>query len=412
LGDTVCLWLLSEKAGEIAPDLVAAMPRILSYYKDHDWGWGEHLSDMYGKICQNELVVLLCYAKKLSPAERALAEELFRELATIDAAFAGGPRVPAIRNYWMEHSPGAADRLPAWFRPYAEHMRSWSDADRWEPYPNLAHRHRLHERLRAAPSAGPSVTVDCNGGVRALAWVDQRWRLGVMSCYPLAVDVNLPTHGLHWQSMPVAFWHSAGDWAYLQWLAEEDGQVRGLPAFSRATVKSHILSDRDKRAAVGQTFGYRHGRQFLALRRLPTVSSAWAWCGDRFRILNSTSRSATADRADGWHRLLLDYGRECLTVGFLPFGSQAEPRLTEDKGERHWTVRHELIEDQRPETIAGLWYLTVGDRPATPPSCIVVAGGQWRIRFDDGHTVTITPQGRFAANASSGAVLPASSVAH
>jgi hypothetical protein len=46
-------------APEEAADLSAVMQEAAAYWRDHEWGWGEHLSDCYANVC---LVVLSALA--------------------------------------------------------------------------------------------------------------------------------------------------------------------------------------------------------------------------------------------------------------------------------------------------------------------------------------------------------------
>ena len=89
-----------------------------------------------------------------------------------------------------------------------------------------------------------------------------------MTKYPLFPDTNdHAAYGLHWQSKPMAYWHSAGDWGYLQWLAKEKDQLHALPAISRKSAqqgKLCRLSDTDKRARFGWTRGSSAARWLIS----------------------------------------------------------------------------------------------------------------------------------------------------
>lgn len=389
-GDASCLWLLSEREGKITESLTKDMSAILAYYRDKDWGWGEHLSDLYVKIFQRELMALLIWAKQITPAMRVQVEGLADELAAIDSAFAGGPRVPTIRCYWMDKSPRTPEKWDVWFKPYATLMQPDLIGEFNEAV--FAFRYGLHERFPIAPRKGQEVTVDCFGGSRALAVVEDRWRIGVMTKYPLFPDTNINRgHGLHWQSMPVAFWHVNGDWAYLQWLSEEDNVVHGLPSLSRAqNEKSGCrLSDKDAGAYVGLTHGTRVGNVFLVHRRLPKVASSWPWVADRFRIVHPTGSAGREETVNRWHRLAVDYGEETLTVACHPFEECAVARLEEKDGERNFAVRYDFGNGERPDQLNFLWMLTVDRAPVDPP---VLSGHRkegWRIAMADGTVQTL-----------------------
>jgi hypothetical protein len=71
MGDAICLWLVHELKGTVDAGYRSDFKKILAYYRDKNWNWGEHLSDMYCKICQNKLCALLLWASnwmmKLAP---------------------------------------------------------------------------------------------------------------------------------------------------------------------------------------------------------------------------------------------------------------------------------------------------------------------------------------------------------
>ena len=382
LGDTACLWLLSEIQGSATDPLRAQVLDILAYYPRSPWGWGEHMSDQYTKICQRALLMMLMYGREMTPAMRVSVEQLLDELFAIDQQFAGGPRVPAIRNYHLERSPTIESPTSDLSKPYIQWMRP-DRAD--DPVAQLAFRHGLHKRFAPKPAelaaSARAVRVPCAKDTVALAWLDERWRLGAMSRYPIYDDTNHTTWGLHWQSLPVAFWHERGDWGYLQWVAREAGQTRALPALSRATRGSCILSDRESAAGVGQTWSAQHERSFLMLRRLPRVAATWPEVTDRFRLIHPTASNPRLDQIEGWHRLTLDYDGLVLTVAVLPLDGEPEVALTPrtEEGELHvastWSWR---TPDHRPSSLAALWFITMDTKPVAPPQITRQGDAWWR----------------------------------
>jgi len=108
LGDLVCAWLLAEQCGVPAPaELPARMLDAARYWREQEWGWGEHMSDTYACVCLDELSMLLMLSKRLPPDVRTAYEQLRDELLRIDDLYAGGPRVPAIRSYAFRKAPTA-----------------------------------------------------------------------------------------------------------------------------------------------------------------------------------------------------------------------------------------------------------------------------------------------------------------
>lgn len=377
LGDVVCLWLIGELRGTLTDAFRDDIVRILAYYRDSPWGWGEHLSDIYAKVCQRELMALVLWARELPPEAERLVEELMADLVRIDGLYRGGPRVPTLRNYWMDVSPCTPETASDWFRPYTELMNDETD---FYLVARLARRHGLEDRFVTPARPSESFEVDCFDGARALAAVTDRWRLGAMTRYPLMPGIDHPEWGLHWQCMPVALWHARGDWGYLQWAAEEDDTPRALPALVRTDRPSCVLSDREPDAAVGDTFSQRDGEGFIVYRRLPHVASTWPWAIDRFRLVNNTAAEPTVDKVGPWHRLVLSWGdgEDTLTVSYMPIAGDPEVALRRaDEGELRFGATWRFG-DERPAAVAGLWHIVVADGPADPPEVT-----------DDGERLTI-----------------------
>ncbi len=379
-GDVACLWLIAEKTGDVGADLTADLERVTRYYLDEDWGWGEHLSDMYSKIILNELFALLMWGRSVPGTVRENIEEMIRQIMAIDAAFAGGPRVPAMRNKPMLDRSliGQGYEPPIWLRPYTDMFHGifpWSTiaAIVASHYPELVGRFSL------PPREAQAISVPCHGGVRAEAWVDERWRIGVMSAYPLFPDMQTHSgYGLAIQDIPVVFWHTRGDWAYPQWVACEDGKEHALPAKNNSTAELEYLcrlSDTDIDACRAQTWGLRDGSEFLVFRRIPRVAASWTWAADRLRLLDSTEEREELERAEGWHCLRLFYPEEVLTVAYHPLGTTApELRGGGEGRERFWGARWSFATDEPVDGLRGLWFMTAGTTPIAPPTLAREAG--------------------------------------
>jgi|694.fasta_scaffold30552_3 hypothetical protein len=399
LGDLVCAWLLAEQLGGETPELPDRLRAAARYWRDAEWGWGEHMSDIYARTCLDELAMLLLVSQRLPPDIRMAYEQLRDELLRINDLYAGGPRVPAIRSYAFSRGTKGGS--------YRDAVRPWKTddlltTDLFQPLRGLADRLGWHAAAPAAAPAAERLEVACHGGSRAMAVIDGPLRLGAMSRYPIMDGIDQRTWGLSWQSFPVAAWHAAGDWCYLQWEAVEDGRRRAHPAETRAvSYHDNALSLQLDPPPVGQTFAVRHGSAFVVLRRMPRTSGGWQELIDRVRLTGRHGQVEELEDAAG-RRLRLTYPAENgpprrLTIRFLGLDQQLIPELTRD-GDRtiDWTVRHPRAADSRPPL--GLWVWSLGDDLVAAPRIERIDAG-WRLSWpQDG--------GRFALRIDPDAAAP------
>jgi len=104
---------------------------------------------------------------------------------------------------------------------------------------------------------------------------------------------------------------------------------------------------------------------------------------DRFRLVDATSTKPKTDTVDGWQRCVLRYEKEVLTLAFRPLVGKTKLTLKRGKdNELLWEARFGLRQ-KHEERLAGLWFLAVGDAPATPPACDADDTGA-KITFADG----------------------------
>lgn len=384
LGDLVCAWLLAEQTGVIAPELPARMLEAATYWRDQEWGWGEHLSDLYAHICLDELSMLLLLSRRLPAEVRVAYEQLRDELLAIDDLYAGGPRVPTIRCYAFTTVPKAAS--------YRQLVRPWRAgelpvADPFQPLRGLAHRLGWHERVPPPAAVAASIDIACYGGAHARAVIDGPLRLGAMSRYPIMDGIDHPTWGLSWQSFPVAAWHASGDWLFLQWETTEDGRCRAHPAESKAqSYLDNALSLKLDPPPVGQTFTVQIGSAFVVLRRMPRVSTEWPEVIDRVRLIGGHAKLDEA-QDDAGTQLRLTYRADDgstrrLAIRFIDPRGQLSPQLNRDReGLVDWTVRHPLGHSTQARAPFGIWVWSVGDDLSTPPKVEPLEDG-WRLAWE------------------------------
>lgn len=370
LGDLVCGWLLAEINGRVTPELAARLGTAAAYYRDTPWGWGEHLSDIYATVMKFELTALFLYARQLDPAVLAAYEGLFRELLTLDARFAGGPRVPALRSYALQQSPSKEE---ASLRPFLDALEPWTEAmprRLFAPLRSLAHGRGFKSRFAVSPDWSEDVAVPCFGQALAFARVTDFYRLGVMSRYPLMDDTEHAGWGLCWQSMPVCYWNRNGDWAFLQWEASENGIAHAHPALSRHH-RGHVqLTETATPPIVGETVGGRAGPAFQVLRRMPRLAPGWPEVIDRFRLLDGTAATVVESHEAGWHVLTLDYpaaagrNRHLFRVLFRPLAGNARMVLARPgPGRVDWEAHYPV----ETGAVAGLWIWEAGETLSPPP---------------------------------------------
>lgn len=378
LGDLVCAWLLAEIRGRPSPELADMLKEGAAYYRREAWGWGEHLSDIYATVCEYELTALLLYARQLEPGLKADFEWLFRDLVALDALFAGGPRVPAIRSYSLAESPAPAGRDASLLRPFLESLEPWTPAmprRLFGPLRSLAHARGFRERY-AVPPPGQTASADlrCFDGARAHVRLAPFYRFGVMSRYPIMPDTEHPDWGLSWQSMPICYWNRNGDWAFLQWEAVENGTPRAHPAFTRHHRGKVQLASDTVPLPVGETFGVRAGSSLLALRRMPRTAEGWTRLADRFRLLESSAAEAVESEEAGWLILTLDYPadgnrpRHRFRALYRPLSAEAVMCLSRPAaGRLDWEAVHSLETGDLPGFALGLWIWQAGERlPPVP----------------------------------------------
>jgi hypothetical protein len=102
-----CRWLLLEALGQQAERQRVAAEMLASarYWREENWGWGEHMSNIYASVLLDQLSVLLMLAQDLPAAVRREYTALRDDLLAIEDAYGSGPRAPMIRDYNFTGSP-------------------------------------------------------------------------------------------------------------------------------------------------------------------------------------------------------------------------------------------------------------------------------------------------------------------
>ena len=373
LGDLVCAHLLGEALGR-GPDeaLAGAMADAADYWQRNGWGWGEHLSDGYSRVCLDELSVLLMLSEHLSADVRRRYEALLAELLAVGDHFDGGPRVPAVRSY-------AFDAPPRWanYRDLVR-RRAAGEAPPFGNLPAVGHlldRLGWHGRVPARLARARDLEVACFGGAVATARIEDDVRLGSLSRFPLMPSAEHPTWGLSWQCFPVALWHSQGDWGFCQWEAVERGSIRCHPATDKRSAYLHnALTGEVSPPVVGHTFAVQRGGNLVALRRMPAIPASWEALTDRFRLVGDSAAIERGPSGERWSQWLLRWGNRTVSLCHVDLTASAAPEMKREGGRVDWEVRRAAEDLRGRRGVVGLWAICLAGPIDCPPQ-LTEAGG-------------------------------------
>ena len=171
-----------------------------------------------------------------------------------------------------------------------------------------------------------------------------------------------PTWGLAWQCFPMAFWHKAGDWGFLQWEAMENDAPRSHPAQGRHM--AHLpktLTESVLPPIVGQSHAIQHGSDLLVLRIMPAVTASWTQVADRFRLINPSVEATVKEHSDVWHQLTLPYDAKILTINHLALMPNNPERIDNDMGGFDWQITWPQDQLHHKRALINLWGFSLGD---------------------------------------------------
>ena len=120
LGDLICAKLIQETITVPYIDKVILRNKMLEaadYWRNNDWGWGEHMSDVYAAVCADLISEYLLLTTGDSDQRQTEYSDLLEELLFIEDSFGGNPRVPAIRSYAFSGRTGQSN--------YRDHIAAW-----------------------------------------------------------------------------------------------------------------------------------------------------------------------------------------------------------------------------------------------------------------------------------------------
>jgi hypothetical protein len=200
--------------------------------------------------------------------------------------------------------------------------------------------------------------IPCYGGSQAHAHLKKRWRMGVMSRYPImeGLDDN-PKWGLAWQSMPFALSSEGDDWGFLQWEVHDRDVVTAHPALHRwDSVKSLGL---EPNVGKGETFGLPWQSGFLILRRISHVPAAWNLAVDRLRLRRGRGTTLQQGGHPGTFAISLGAADQTLYVNYLPL--RGAPGAGTLNPAEEWATLDFQIDLKAGPGYAALWWF--GETP-------------------------------------------------
>lgn len=361
MGDIACAWLLQERVSlneASLGKLKAAMREAADYWENQHWGWGEHMSDIYGGVLIDQLSMLLLLSRSFPDDLREIYSGLFHDLLAIEDAFHDGPRVPVIRSY--------AGKGISRVGKYRTRVRPWTggDVQKMLARPSIGFApgdlfYRLDWHKLAGPRASMKerVEVPCYGGAVARAWVTPQARLGTMSKYPIMDN----TKDLAWQNMPVAFSAGSDGWGFLRWLALEGGVEKRHPALNQADgARSRSLTNSIRPAPEGRTWALQEGPDAIVVRQMPAIASAWETFADQLILTGSVFTIVKNEPGAKISRLLFSANGTPVTVFCIPLNGNANVRLARKDGMIAWEAVRSAIDMKRLDHLTTAWIFCWG----------------------------------------------------
>jgi len=383
LGDLVCGWMLLEILDcldESSP-VLECMREATDYWSNRGWGWGEHMSDCYSKVMLDQLSLLVLLAEKLPDDVLAIYKNLLDELLSIEDAYSGGGRVPALRSYSFLESPRHIH--------YRDLVKPWDDDEdlrigNQPPLGSLFYQLGWHNLVSKKSPSVKDVSVPCFDGAVATACIEPDIRIGAVTRFPVMPSAEYQTWGLSWQCFPTAFWRPQGDWGFHQWQTVENGRSCSHPASS--TTHSHFRkthTDNLWPPIVGRTYTIQRGGDILVLRIMSPIIHSFEKVVDRFRLVDGHADVNINNCADGWSQLLLKYPERTVSVSHVELMKEVSCALAENiPGVLDWeaVIAGGLLREKR--CVISLWGMSLNGEITNAP-VVETSGSVFMARSDD-----------------------------
>jgi|LSQX01.3.fsa_nt_gb hypothetical protein len=321
LGDVVCVWMLYEICSPENPLIVKDKETILDlihkaadYWTEHKWGWGEHLSDTYAKVCLDELSVLLLMNRKLPTTLQTKYKKLFNQLLEIEDKFSGGPKVPALRTYHFLSCPTSNN-----YRDLVAPLPSQIKIDDLDSLTrHTFYRLNWHQFVPQKKAPIKEVKIYCFDNTVTKAYIEKDIRIGSVSRFPIMPSMDRLVAGLSWQSMPVAISRPDKTWMFLQWETEEFNKVRRHPADDvKNAYLNYGLSEVINPPLTGKTYCIQKGESLIVLRIMPQISQHWEYLTDRLRIVGEPGEIFESQKNEMCYELFMEWGKRFLSINCL-----------------------------------------------------------------------------------------------
>ncbi|MFI4911807.1 MAG: GLUG motif-containing protein [Sedimentisphaeraceae bacterium JB056] len=379
LGDLVNAKLIQEMysmSGQEVSDVESKMLEAAAYWRDNEWGWGEHLSDTYGATCMDLISEYLLFTNNASSQIYAEYTDLLNELLYIEDSFGGNPRVPAIRSYAFT-ARGPLENYRDNIEPWQSSMGDISNHF-WRNGALISaifYENNWHSLPASRAVEADELQIPCFGGTTAYADIEDDIRLGSMSKYPIMDDTEYSTWGLLWQSFPVAMWKPEGDWGFLQWRTVEDGQTRAHPVDERGDAVQ-LTSDFDP-PLFGETYSCQKDGNMLALRIMPFIAESWTQMSDVFKLVNDTSVVSRNNIGDNFSQLKLSYPQRTVSVGLSTLTTAGQSYFTFIGNAMYWGTTYPDAQLEQTASTIHLWSMSLnGEITAAPIIETVVSDPQ------------------------------------
>jgi hypothetical protein len=380
-GDLVCVKLLQEMLDRPREEVVTVKRRMMEgarYWKDHQWGWGEHMSNIYGATCADLFSQYLLFSKEKGGRVYGEYQELLNELLHLEDLYDGGPRIPLIRSYSFKSrstNENFRDGIKKWDPSMARINNNYWRAGALRSA--LLYEAGWHEKIEP-PRAKPAknIEVPCFGDKKSVSYLLDDIRLGSITEFPVMPEAENLGWGLAWQSFPVCMWRPDGDdWMFLQWQTFEDDQVRAHPAHHRTGPRA--LSDEVNPPIFGRTYAIQDDGDVLVLRIMPKIVSDWDMVKDSFKLATCTGELSEANVEGSFSQLLIKYPERTVSVSCFPIADRIEAKLEEEDGIKLWSLVYpedKLSEIRERKMVVDVWGISLNGRIESKPLIEEVGG--------------------------------------